>query len=150
MYTVEEYDKQKTKVLKYIIYKKRTEREVIQKFSKTIDANMLEDIVEELKQNGYINDKEYIGKAVHNFIILKNLSLKELRYKLLSKGLQEYLIEDYFHENEEELQQYEEKSAYNILLKKQDMMEQDEIKQYLLKKGYKIENINLALEEVGK
>ena len=29
---LEEYDKQKTKVLKYIIYKKRTEREVRQKF----------------------------------------------------------------------------------------------------------------------
>ena len=29
-------------------------------------------------------------------------------------------------------------------------MEQEEIKQYLLKKGYKIENINLAQEEVGK
>ena len=150
MYTVEEYDKQKTKVLKYIIYKKRTEREVIQKFSKTIDANMLEDIVEELKQNGYINDKEYIKRAVNNFILLKNLSLKELKYKLLSKGLQEYLIQDYFYENEEELQQYEQKSAYNILLKKQNIMEQEEIKQYLLKKGYKIENINLAQEEVGK
>lgn len=150
MYTIEEYDKQKTKVLKYIIYKKRTEKEVFQKFLKTIETNMLEDIVEELKQNGYINDKEYIKKAVHNFFILKNLSLKELRYKLLSKGLQEYLVEDYFYENEEELRQYEEKSAYNILLKKQNVMDQEEIKQYLLKKGYKIENINLALKEVGK
>ena len=36
---LEEYDKQKTKVLKYIIYKKRTEREVRQKFENTIEQD---------------------------------------------------------------------------------------------------------------
>ena len=44
---VEEYDKLKTKVLKYIIYKKRTEKEIRQKFSKTIDEDILEDIIDE-------------------------------------------------------------------------------------------------------
>ena len=53
---VEEYDKLKTKVLKYIIYKKRTEKEIRQKFSKTIDEDILEDIIDELKENGYIDD----------------------------------------------------------------------------------------------
>ena len=32
MYTVEEFDKEKTKVLKYILYKKRSEREIRNKF----------------------------------------------------------------------------------------------------------------------
>ena len=58
-----EYDKNKTKILKYIMYKKRTEKEIIQKFSNTIEKDMLEDIIEELKENGYINDKLYIQKA---------------------------------------------------------------------------------------
>lgn len=49
-----EYDKNKTKILKYIMYKKRTEKEIIQKFSSTIEKDMLEDIIEELKENGYI------------------------------------------------------------------------------------------------
>ena len=44
-----EYDKNKTKILKYIMYKKRTEKEIIQKFSSTIEKDMLEDIIEELK-----------------------------------------------------------------------------------------------------
>ena len=37
MYTVEEFDKEKTKVLRYILYKKRTENEVRTKFHDNIN-----------------------------------------------------------------------------------------------------------------
>ena len=32
MYTIEEYDKEKSKVLKYVLYKKRTKQEIKNKF----------------------------------------------------------------------------------------------------------------------
>lgn len=147
MYSIEEFDEQKTKVLKYIIYKKRSEQEIRNKFSKTIDENMLEDIIDYLKEAGYINDKEFIEKTINNFKLLKNLSIKEMKYKLLAKGLDKDDIEDYFYENKEELEEYEIKSASNIIYKKVGSMEQEEIKQYLLKKGYKKDNINKAFED---
>ena len=147
MYTIEEFDKGKTKILKYILYKKRSENEVRRKFAKELDENMLEDIIEYLKEAKYINDNDYIRRTVNNFIILKNLSIKELKYKLLAKGLNKNYIEDYIYENKEELEEYEIKSISNIFYKKSASMEQDEIKQYLLKKGYKSENINKAIEE---
>ncbi len=147
MYTIEEFDKEKTKVLKYIIYKKRSEQEIRNKFAKTIDENMLEDIIEYLKEANYINDKEFIEKTINNFKILKNLSIKEMKYKLMAKGLNKDDIEDYFYENKEELEEYETKSALNIIYKKSDSMDQDEIKQYLLKKGYKMDSINRAFEK---
>ena len=144
MYTIEEFDKEKTKVLKYILYKKRTEQEIRRKFSNEIDENMLEDIIEYLKEAKYIDDKEFIRKTINNFIALKNLCQKEIEYKLLAKGLSKSEIEDYIYEKIEE---YEIKSAENILNKKSTSMEQEEIKQYLLKKGYKLENIEKAMEE---
>ena len=147
MYTIEEFDKEKTKILKYILYKKRSENEVRTKFSGTIDENLLEDIIEYLKHAKYIDDKEYIRKTVNNFLALKNLSIKELKYKLLSKGLNKNDIEDYIYDNKEELEEYEIKSASNIIYKKTTSMEKEEVKQYLLKKGYKLENINRAMEE---
>lgn len=147
MYTIEEFDKEKTKVLKYIIYKKRSEQEIRNKFAKTIDENMLEDIIEYLKEANYINDKEFIEKTINNFKILKNLSIKEMKYKLMAKGLNKDDVEDYFYENKEELEEYETKSASNIIYKKSDSMEQNEIKQYLLKKGYKMDSINRAFEK---
>ena len=150
MYTIEEFDREKTKVLKYILYKKRSENEVRKKFSKVIKENLLDDIIEYLKEANYINDNEYIEKTVNNFILLKNLSIKEIQYKLIAKGLNKSNIEDYIYSNREELEEYEIKSAENIIYKKSNSMEEDEIKQYLLKKGYKIENINIAMESLNK
>ena len=147
MYTIEEFDKGKTKILKFILYKKRSENEVRRKFEKELDENMLEDIIEYLKEAKYIDDGEYIRRTVNNFMILKNLSIKELKYKLLAKGLNKNDIEDYIYENKDELEKYEIKSISNIIYKKSLSMEQDEIKQYLLKKGYKSENINKAIGE---
>jgi len=82
MYTIEEFDKAKTKVVKYILYKKRTESEVRTKFKNDIDEIMLDDIIECLKENNYINDYEYIEKQVNEYMNLKILSIKEIKYKL--------------------------------------------------------------------
>lgn len=146
MYTIEEFDKEKTKVLKYILYKKRSEYEVRNKFSKVVDGDLLDDIIEYLKDTKYINDKEYIERTVNNFISLKNLSIKEIKYKLLSKGLNNKDIEEYICNNKNDLNKYEIKSVKNIVYKKADTMGLEEVKQHLLKKGYNIDNIKKALE----
>ena len=65
------FDRAKTKVLKYILYRKRTEGEIYIKFKNEIDGNTLDEVVEYLKEAGYINDEEYIGKMVNE---IKNLS----------------------------------------------------------------------------
>ena len=150
MYTIEEFDKEKIRVLKYILYKKRSENEVRKKFSTTIEENLLDDIIEYLKEANYINDKEYIEKTINNFMILKNLSVREIKYKLISKGLDKNDIEDYIYSNKEELEEYEIKSAENIIYKKSSYMEEEDIKQYLLKKGYKLENIFAAMESFNE
>lgn len=146
MYSIEEFDISKTKVIKYILYKKRTENEVREKFKSEIDENLLEDIIEYCKEANYINDNEYIKKAINNFKSLKNLSIMELTYRLIAKGINKNLIEDYIYENKEELCQYEIKSARNLINKKRKDIEAQEIKQYLIKKGYKQENITEAFE----
>ena len=105
MYTIEEFDKQKTRILKYILYKKRSEGEVRIKFSGTMDENLLDDVIEYLKEAKYIDDKDYIRKTVNNFIVLKNLSIRELKYKLLAKNLNKNDIEDYLYDNKEELEE---------------------------------------------
>lgn len=144
---MEEYDKLKTKVLKYVLYKKRTEQEVRQKFAENT-GNILEDVIEYLKQEKYIDDKVYIERSINEYIALKNLSIKELTYKLYSKGLAKNLIDTYVYENKEKLLEYEIKSATNIVTKKNSNIEKNELKQYLNKKGYMSETVNIAMGEV--
>ena len=137
---LEAIDKIKTKMLKYIMYKKRTEKEVRQKFS-DIDSEILDNLVEELKENGYINDLVYIERAVNEYINLKNLSIREMAYKLQAKGINKDLLENYISNNMDKLIEYEEDSAQKIYNKKVNTLNEMEIKQYLIKKGYKEEII---------
>ena len=144
----EEFDKMKTKVLKFVLYKKRTENEVREKFS-DIDENKLEDIIEILKENGYLSDKDYIERSVKEFKALKNMSIKEINYKLLQKKVNKNLLDEYIYENREDLLDFEIQSAKNIIQKKSKSAEDlEEIKKYLYNKGYMSESVNIAIDDL--
>lgn len=134
---LKEFDKQKTKVFKYITYKKRTEQEVRNKFKGQIQEEMLEEIIEYLKEAKYIDDYEFIEKQVNEYMNLKTMSIKEMKYKLYSKGLDRKLVEQYIDQNYDKLKEYEEKCIEKIKNKKAGTMEEQEIEQYLYRKGYK-------------
>ena len=97
---------------------------------------MLDNVVQYLQENNYINDSIYIEKTVNEFQRLKNMSIKEIEYKLLSKGIKKDDIDNYIYEKKEELLAYELNSAKNIFVKKQTTMSKEEIIIYLRKKGY--------------
>ena len=96
MYTVEEFDKLKTKVLKYIMYKKRTENEIKRKFSQE-DSELLVNVIEHLKEIGYIDDKSYVERSVAEHINLNNLSLKKLVIFIIKYILALFLSQSYHH-----------------------------------------------------
>ena len=143
---IEEFDLMKTKVLKYIMFKKRTEQEIRLKF-KDESIELLDDVIEELKENCYIDDENYVERAVNEFINLNNMSIKEITYKLMTKGIKKDIIDNYISDNKEMLLDYELNSAKNIFIKKQNQMDEQEIINYLKKKGYKEETIKMAQEE---
>ena len=140
MNETQEFDKLKTQVLKYVLYKKRTESEIRQKFSQS-EESMLDDVIQYLQENNYINDDIYIEKAINEFQKLKNMSIKEIEYKLLSKGITKDKIENYIYKHEEKLIEYELNSAQNLYIKKEKTMSKEDIILYLRKKGYTDETI---------
>ena len=147
MYTNEDFDIQKTRVLKYILFQRRTEQEVRKKFENNIEKDLFEDIMEYLKEAKYIDDDDYIEKAINNYMILRSLSIKEMQFKILSKGIDKVKLENYISKNIDELQQYEINSARKIINRKAHSKEIEKIKQYLMRKGYKYDNIKKAIEE---
>ena len=147
MYTPEEFDLAKQKVLKYIMFKKRSKAEIKNKFSRVIEYEILNDLIDELEENGYIDDNKYVERSINEFINLNNLSLREIKYKLMSKGVDSDKIEDYFSRNYDELYEYELKAAKEIKRKKERSMEEDEIRNFLMKKGYRQEIIRETFEE---
>lgn len=131
----EKIEKLRNKILKYILYKKRTEAEIRQKFIDE-DENMLEDAIEYFKEQNYINDKDYIERAVKEFIALKKMSIKEIVYKISQKGVNKSLVDEYICENKETMIEYEISSAKAIIFKKIQSQEEKVIRDYLYKKGY--------------
>ena len=134
---LKEFDEQKTKVFKYITYKKRTEQEVRNKFRGQIEEDMLEEIIEYLKEAKYLDDYEFIEKQVREYMNLKTMSITEIKYKLATKGLDRKLIEKFIDNNYEELKEYEQRCIEKIRAKEAGIMEEQEVNQYLYKKGYK-------------
>lgn len=144
----ERIDKLRSKMLKYILYKKRTEQEVRQKFAEENEDDV-EDAIEYFKEQKYIDDEEYVKRAVKEFISLKNLSIKEVEYKICQKGVKKSLVDDYVCKNKEDMLEYEIGSAKAIILKKQNTLEENEIKDYLYKKGYMSESVNIAFDDIN-
>ena len=146
-YSLAEFDNAKTKILKYVLYKKRSENEIIKKFENEFDLDLIQAVVSDLKEKGYVNDVNYIKRSVNEFMALRNLSLFEIKYKLMSKGIKPSDIDTYFSQNYEVLMEYEKSSAKKIAQKKFSKMEEIDIKKYLMKKGYKSDSIKAALNE---
>lgn len=144
-FNIHEYDVYKTKVLKYVCYKKRSEHEIKNKFANIIETSMLDSIITNLKENGYIDDVNYIKRAVNEYMAINNLSIKEIRYKLYSKGINNNLIDNYISNNIEILNAYELESAKKIILKKSNQ-DINQLRAFLLKKGYRSESIKEALK----
>ena len=144
---LERIEKLKNKVFKFIVYKKRTEKEVRDKFISEIDEDLLEDIIEYMKEQKYLDDEDYIDRFVKETMNLKNSSIKELTYKLAGKGVPSNIIDDYICKNYETMIEYEVRSAKTIYLKKKDKLEEDEIRTYLFKKGFSGDSISQGIEE---
>ena len=134
---LKEFDMQKTKVFKYITYKKRTEQEVRNKFRGQIKEEMLEEIIDYLKDAKYLDDYDFIERQVREYMNLKTMSITEIKYKLATKGLDRKLIEKYIEYNYEELKEYEQRCVEKIRIKKAGTMDEQQIAQYLYRKGYK-------------
>ena len=142
---LEKLDKLKTRMLKYIMYKRRTEKEIIEKY-KDEESDILEEAVETLKELGYIDDSDYVSRYIHDVMILKNISIFEIKYKLYNKGIDGDIIENYISNNEDELAEYELSAAKKILAKKSSQ-EKEEVIAYLRKKRYMPSTISRLRKE---
>mgnify|MGYP002512228881 FL=1 len=142
----EKFEALKNKMLKYIVYKKRTEAEIRQKFIEE-DENMVEDAIDYLKELNYIDDSVYVDRAVKEFMALKNLSIKEMVYKICQKGVSKSIVDEYVCKNKETMLEYEISSAKNIIKKKYGQEEQD-IKNFLYKKGFMSESVSIAFDDL--
>lgn len=137
------------KVMKYVLFKRRTEKEVRQK-CKQLDysEDYTDEIIEYLKEAEYINDKIYVQKYIQNVIKLKKCSVFEIKMDLIRRGIDDDLIETYIDDS---LYEYEEQCAIDLAQKKYRAdNDVDKVKKYLMNKGYTRSNVTKAIDNLEK
>lgn len=143
----EEYLKARLCAFKFITYKRRTIKETENKLINIgIKSEFVEDIINELIELEYLNDKIYIEKFVEKS---KKISINMIKLKLKEKGISKDLIDEYFANN-----QPEEIDKIELLLKKKkyspdlSIDEINKIKVYLLRKGFNRSDIESAVKNI--
>lgn len=135
------------KLMKYVVFKKRTEAEIRRKCNQlSYTEEYTESIIEYLTENEYINDIKYVEKYINNVLKLKKSSVLEIKMDLMRRGIDEKYIESYIDNNIEELEEFEEQSAIQLLNKKAQSMELEKVKRYLKGKGYTYKSISNAID----
>lgn len=122
IYEENKYFEEYFKILKMIERKKRTKKEI---------DNILvnKNILTELENKGYIDDKKYVIAYLHDKLLLTNYGPLKLKYNLLKLGIDEELVN-------EELNKIDK----SIFLNKLDKLNNKSIN-YLVNQGYDIEDI---------
>lgn len=140
-----EYLEAKSVAFKYVVYRKRTENEVREKLkSLNYKAEMIEQIINELVEFEYLNDKLYARKFIEKN---KKDSISLLKMKLTNKGISKELIEECFNNNP-----YDEVDKIIKLLDKKkyddglETSQKDKIKAYCARRGFKIADIEKAIK----
>ena len=122
IYEENKYFEEYFKILKMIERKKRTRKEI---------DNILvnKNILIELENKGYIDDKKYFIAYLYDKLLLTNYGPLKLKYNLLKLGIDEELVN-------EELNKIDK----SIFLNKLDKLNNKSIN-YLVNQGYDIEDI---------
>lgn len=136
------------KLMKYVLFKKRTENEVRKKcLNLNYEENYIAQVIEYLKEAEYINDKKYIEKYINEIIKLKHMSIAQIRNDLKKRGIDSDLVDDLV--SGDIINEFEASSAEYLLAKKVRSGEEiEKAKRFLLNKGYSYSNVSKAIDNL--
>lgn len=137
------------KVIKYAMYKMRTEQEVLRRFEsefQDISSKAFDEILKYLKDNNILNDEVFAKTFLEEAIKFKRNSKFELKMKLKEKGVSEEYIYKALDSLEEKLDNYEQDLVFKILNERRNQ-DRQKVLNYLYRKGFDGINIRNALEK---
>ena len=137
------------KLMRYVLFKKRTVKEVREKCRLLgFQDSYIDEIIEYLKENEYLDDEKYTMKYILNIVKLKKRSIQEIRFDLMRRGIEEQIIEKYITND---LYAFELKSAIELAKKKyKDCLDFIKVRKYLASKGYSREVINKSIDYLNE
>ncbi len=140
----------KDKALKYLSYKMRSKKQVIEKLEQyDFPPNVINKVIKVLEKYNYINDEDFAKAFIKDKLNLKGYGVFKIKYDLKILGIDEQIFEKYLY-NDSFID--EEKKAKDLLIKKlkskniEDLQykEKQKIYAYLARRGFSYDSINKA------
>lgn len=98
----EEQLKANNTALDYLNYRKRTEKEIIDKLSeKGFEENIINNTLDYLKKYKFVDDLDYASSFVQDKVNLSKHGPYKIRYDLYRKGVSQEIIEEVLEEDDE-------------------------------------------------
>ncbi|NLV75851.1 MAG: recombination regulator RecX [Tissierellia bacterium] len=149
----EELSKAKDQALKFLTYRQRSKKEIINKLkSKGYEEDIIENTLSYLEEYGLVNDVEFAKAFMRDKINLNKFGPTRIKYELYKKGIDDSIIEEVLEEDDEEYTR-----ALVLAKKKLPSYKKDDKKAiyrklggFLQRKGYSYDCINRVLKELVK
>ena len=146
-----QYDElSRTKYCAFLILGRRshTKKELYDKLiKKEYSLECVEQTVSYMEEEGYINDRDYAEKYLHDAMELKKHGISKIRTDLRRKGIDDFIIEDVISECERDnsytIQKILQIRAKNYDL--QDKKQRDRLIGYMLRRGFSYGEVYSAL-----
>ena len=130
--------------------KSHTKKEL---YDKLIKKGYSEECVEQTvlyaEENGYINDRDYAEKFLHDAVELKKHGISRVRMDLRRKGIADEIIEEVIseceYENSDTIEKILESRAKNYDLN--DKKQRDRLIGYMLRRGFSFGEVYSALKQ---
>ncbi|MBQ4584110.1 MAG: RecX family transcriptional regulator [Bacilli bacterium] len=139
--------------IKFLKMKMRSEKEIYQKFNKKYSNKEIAKVILRLKQDGYLNDKEYITAYINDSVNLKLVGPDKIKKDLFTLGFDieevsnavKVITEDVWYEK---IKKYTDKMIKNNKKLSANALRQKIIND-LIVKGFSRENINNYLNTIN-
>lgn len=140
-------ERAKEKVIRYVTFSKKTGRQVFDKIVNLgFETDIAEQLVQELTEKEYIDDREYCRSYVRQAIGTKAYSINRIKMELRQKGVGEAVIEEVLNEFSAD-----DTNAARTLLNKKlragGEKDYNKLYSFLMRKGFSGETVRKVLQE---
>jgi regulatory protein len=131
-----DFEEAKFKALKYIGISKKSKYEVLLKLKRLgAEEEVSNKVTKYLSEYGYIDDVDYVESYIRQNERMLKYSIYELSEKLRAKGIKSDIIENKLGDLASS--KYEKTIIKKIISTKSKTLDENKIKQYLYRRGFK-------------
>lgn len=107
-----------------------------------ISKDLAKRVLDRLNQKGYLDDEKFAIFWIENRFIKKGISQRRLKLELLSKGVEESVINEVLSKNSRD----DKNEIKKIINKKKSKYDDDKLKSYLMRQGFNYEDVCREIE----